>query len=133
MKRHGLILVLVLMPVVAFAQGPAVPALDADRLPVSIARIKEALAQAPASTQTGLRLQYYIEVYGRSIPLDISGDFDLRSGPVPYGGPTHRELIGMVTPQEFRAPAADLLGPARLLLGWLSEKTRQKTRPAADR
>jgi hypothetical protein len=35
---------------------------------------------------------------------------------VPYGAPTHREMLDMITPQEHRAPAADFGN----LLRWLS-------------
>jgi hypothetical protein len=46
---------------------------------------------------------------------------NLSSGPAPYGGPTHGEMMQMVTPQEFRAPVADFTGIAR----WLANKAKK--------
>jgi hypothetical protein len=42
---------------------------------------------------------------------------------VPFSAPTHQELFNQVTPQEFRAPAADILGAAV----WLGTKLARKT------
>jgi hypothetical protein len=110
----------------ASAQEQVSPApLDPDKLPISVDRIRSKLAALPPSEDAlGLQLRYYIEVYGRAVPLELFAGVDLRMGPVPYGAPTHAELIRFVTPQEFRAPAADLLAPARLLANWLAGKSR---------
>ena len=46
----------------------------------------------------------------------------LANGPVPYGAPSHREMIEHVTPIEYRAPYADFSN----LLRWLKDKTNSK-------
>jgi hypothetical protein len=42
---------------------------------------------------------------------------------VPFTAPSHQELFDQVTPREFRAPAADILGAAV----WLGTKLAKKT------
>lgn len=88
-------------------------------LPVSLERIRRQLRELPESTESNLRLSYYIEVYGRAPAVDLFGGFDLHTGPVPYGGPTHAEFLDVVTPQPFRTPAVDLLAPTKALFDWL--------------
>ena len=44
------------------------------------------------------------------------------SGPVPYGAPSHREFIEHNTPQEYRAPGADI----GALIAWLTAKASKK-------
>jgi len=41
---------------------------------------------------------------------------NLREGAVPYGAPTHQDMLNVMTPQEYRAPAADFTS----LLRWFS-------------
>jgi hypothetical protein len=138
-----LIVVLVIGPASALAgqtspQQPAKPSENgqassisvqtAGELPVSVERIRRKLAQAPASKTAGLRLEYYVEVYGRSPHLDLFTDFDPTTGAVQYGSPTHQEFLDLVTPQEFKSPPADLLTPAIALMKWLAEKGREKTK-----
>jgi hypothetical protein len=97
-------------------------------LPVSVERIRRKLAQAPPSKTSGLRLEYYVEVYGRSPHIDLFTDFDPTAGAVQYGSPTHQEFLDLVTPQEFKSPPADLLTPALALMKWLAEKGRDKSK-----
>jgi hypothetical protein len=47
---------------------------------------------------------------------------DLVVGPVPYGAPTHKEIVAHITPKEYRAPAADF----GVLLRWLAERAAGK-------
>jgi hypothetical protein len=104
------------------AAAPAPPG----NLPVSIDRIRRKLAQAPSSRPDGLKLEYYIEVYGKSPRLDFLAEFDPTSGGVQYGAPTHQEFLNLVTPQEFKSPPADLLTPTIALMKWLAEKAGKK-------
>ncbi len=71
--------------------------LPAEELPVSLARIRRKLAQAPPS----------------------HAGFDLHAAPVPYGAPTHSDMIRHVTPEEFRTPGMSL-APVWALVKWLS-------------
>jgi hypothetical protein len=116
------------------AQGVSEPQADqraanervkAESLPISLDRIRKELAQTPRTTETltDLRLEYYIQVYGTAPKIDLIGDFNVKTGPVPYGGPTHREFVDFVTPEEFRTRPADLTA----FVTWLADRLRSKT------
>ena len=79
--------------------------LRAEELPVSLSRIRRKLAQAPPSRASLLRLDVYVEVVGRAPALKIFEGVDLQAGSVPYGAPTHSDMMRHATPQEFRAPS----------------------------
>jgi hypothetical protein len=121
-------------PAQAPQQAPSVPTPEqveaAQReLPVSVQRIRRKLAQQPATKTDGLRLDYYVEVYGRYSKIDLFTDIDTTSGAVQYGSPTHAEFLNLVTPQEFKSPPADLMTPTIALMKWLAEKARKKPEP----
>jgi len=122
-----LLIVLSLSGPAAAQQTPApreAPAVDVDRLPLNLNRIhREIQHAADLEQREGLNLRYTIQIYGQAPPLQLWGeDVDLVNGPVPYGAPTHRELINQVTPQEFRAPAADF----GALLRWLADRKKKQ-------
>ena len=96
---------------------------DVSRLPLNLNRIQRELRQsAVREERRGLNLHYVIDVYGQAPPIVIFGpDDNLVHGPVPYGAPTHRDMIEQVTPKEYRAPAADFSA----LVRWLAERTRK--------
>jgi len=96
---------------------------DVSRLPINLERIHRELQQSTIREEhDGLNLRYVIEVYGKAPPIVIFGpDDNLVHGPVPYGAPTHREMIEHVTPKEYRAPAADLGALSR----WLAERAKK--------
>ena len=125
-----LLAVTVLTSQPAFAQSapPASPPASAgDGVPVSLARIKRQLGQAPpAREDEGLRLAYYLNVYGKLPDLELFRDFDPAIGPVPYGAPSHKELIQMVTPQMFRAPVMDLSNVGQAIAQWLAKRAAEK-------
>ena len=81
-------------PAAAAAQPPG-------ELPVSIQRIRRKLAQAPPSKTTGLKLEYYVDVYGKSPRLDFLAEFDPTTGAVQYrlthasGVPESRHASGV--------------------------------------
>jgi hypothetical protein len=99
-------------------------------LPVSLERIRRELIHQAARSRNdshGLDIRYYVEVYGKAPETQIfSRDTDLVHGPVPYGGMTHQEFLNLVTPQEFRAPAADLTMLPMLLAKWLADRQKEK-------
>ena len=115
--------------------GVAVPAaaqttaVDVDRLPVSVDRIAQELrSSADRGEWEGLDLRYYVQIYGQSPPIDLFvGDANLMTGPVPYGAPTHREMLDHITPREFRTPPVDL----NSLLRWLMGRLPGQTAPAS--
>jgi hypothetical protein len=115
----------------AAAQQDAPPAnpsraVDVDRLPLNLNRIQRELKHAADLEQRdGLNLRYVIQIYGSAPPLQIfNEESNLVNGPVPYGAPTHRELINHVTPQQFRAPIADFSA----LMRWLADRNKEKSK-----
>jgi hypothetical protein len=101
-------------------------AVDPAKLGVSLERIRRQLAQPDQDPQDGsLRLAFRVEVFGHAPPIDLLKDFPL-TGPVPYGGPTHREVLDVLTPQEFRSPAFPISGLAMLAGQWLQDRSRRQ-------
>ena len=82
----------------------AAPAVDVSRLPIDLRRIERELRQATIREErSGLNLRYFVEVYGQAPPLvTFTKEDNLQFGPVPYGAPTHRDILWMLTPLEHR-------------------------------
>jgi hypothetical protein len=97
--------------------------LDVSRLPVNLQRIQRELRQSTSTEERdGLNLRYQIEVYGRAPEIRLfTPEDNLTTGPVPYGAPTHREVIEHITPQEYRSPVMDF----NSLFRWLAEKSKK--------
>ncbi len=97
---------------------------DVKLLPVSLHRIQRELQQSTSTeTREGLQLRYQIDVYGRSPAIELFTKTDnLRNGPVPYGGPTHKEMLNMMTPKEFSAPVMDFT----TFMRWLADRASKK-------
>lgn len=99
------------------AQPPAAseaPVVDASKLGVSLSRIRRELAQAASEESGGedpLRLQFRVQVIGTAPPIDFLEGFAV-SGPLPYGAPTHQEVLNVLTPQEYRSPVVPIYGLA---------------------
>jgi hypothetical protein len=105
----------------AFAQdASSARPVDAKLLPISLHRIQREIRQAAETgDHDGLRLRYQVDVYGRAPAIEFfTKEDNLRDGPVPYGGPTHKEMLEMMTPREYRAPVADFSAFMR----WLADK-----------
>jgi hypothetical protein len=97
--------------------------IDVSRLPLNLERLHRELKQSTVKEEReGLNLRYNVEVFGQAPPLMFfTREDNLTTGPVPYGAPTHQEMIEHVTPKEYRAPAADF----GALFRWLAERARQ--------
>jgi hypothetical protein len=119
MAFPALLALLLLLTSAAEAQEPV----DVSRLPINLERIQRELRQASIRDESeGLNIRYIVDVYGQAPPIVIFGPrFDLLYGPVPNSAPTHKEMIEHVTPQEYRAPAADL----NALFRWLAERSKK--------
>jgi hypothetical protein len=109
------------------AAQPAPPATSASAESAShyglnLARIQRGLQRsAERQDYDGLNLRYYVNVYAPAPPIQLFTRQDnLAFGPAPYGGPTHREVMDLITPREYRAPVADFSGIAR----WLAKKAK---------
>jgi len=111
------------------SQGQPPP--DFDALGVSFDRIKRELRLSPPSTvTTPLKLEFYVEVQGTAPPILLFQPGELATGPVPYGAPTHSDVLELFTPIEFRSPSVPLstiaiMGIQRLL-AWESNRAREK-------
>ena len=97
---------------------------DVAKLPVNLARIQQQLQQTTVREQRdGLNLRYVVEVFGQAPRIELFAPApNLMTGPTPYGAPTHQQMIEAVTPQEFRAPAADF----GALFRWFADKAKDK-------
>jgi len=131
-RRHGGLAALLVLAcaTVAGAQDvrsgsrASAPAVNVDRLPVSLSRIQRALREsAEREERNGLNIRYIIDVYGTAPRIDILDPKtdNLRVGPVPYGAPTHQQMLDIMTPREFRAPAMDFSA----LMRWFQERSKR--------
>ena len=106
-------------------QPTATSGLDVRRLPIDVGKINRGLQQsATREERNGLNLRYFISVYGSPARIDVLDPKrdNLVYGPVPYGAPTHQQMLDVMTPKEFRAPAMDF----GALMRWLSDKGKSK-------
>lgn len=98
---------------------------DVSRLPINLDRIqRQLLRQSTVRDESdGLRLRYVIDVFGQAPRIELFGnrDFSL-TGPAPYGAPTHQDMLRVMTPQEFSAPAANFGN----LFRWIADKAKDK-------
>lgn len=108
----------------ASAKPAPVAQIDPEKLPVSIGRIRLQLKIAPPSKSSGLRIQETIEVVGVAPKLELWSPetAKLATGPVPYGAPTHKEFMDLVTPQDFKTYPFDM----NALIQWLLEHVGEK-------
>ena len=97
---------------------------DVKRLPIDLTRVTNQLRQSAASeSHNGLHIRYTVDVYGQAPRIDLFTKQDnLATGPVPYGAPSHRDMLEHVTPQEYRAPMMDFSN----LLRWLTDRANKK-------
>jgi hypothetical protein len=107
---------------------PVETSVSAESMPISVERVRRELSRQAPTGNVSLRLDYYVEVYGKTAALAAFLEGTDFTGPAPYGGPTHRDILNMITPQQFRAPAADI----GALINWINQKLkeRQKERDA---
>lgn len=117
---------LLTLPAVAAAQEAQ--AVDASKMGVDLSRIKRQLAQAQAEEASDdvLRLKFTVEVVGTAPKIDFLEGFNV-DGPMPYGPPSHREVLDVLTPQEFRSPVVPFSSLAALAAQklWQYNKKRQ--------
>jgi len=95
---------------------------EAEKLPVSLDRIRMKLAE-PAPKTPALKIQTIIEVVGVAPPLELwtpEEGATLIRGPAPWAAPTQKDILDLVTPQEFKRYPMDL----NALMLWLAEKLK---------
>lgn len=136
MKRATALFVAILMlppaalaqqqPATGETQNPSAESIDPSKLGVSLARIRRELGEAEVREQgaTGpLKFEFTVEVYGTSPRINLLENFPL-TGPVPYGGPTHRDVLEFVTPKEYRSPAV----PFSAVAYWAAQQLWNKSK-----
>jgi hypothetical protein len=113
-------------------QRQQVSAVNVNRLPIDLHRVQRDLRQAAASQSEnrGLKIAYRVDVYGQAPRIEIFTKADkLQSAAVPYGAPTHQDMMDAHTrafdgrDPAYRAPA---LMDFNSVLAWLADKTRKK-------
>ena len=113
--------------------GPASTVPSVESLGMSFERIKRGLRMLPPSaSRAPLKLEYYVEVRGLAPPIPIFRPGELATGPVPYGAPTHWDMMNHVTPEAFKAgtvPVSSLaiMGLAKLIQ-WEAQRAREERR-----
>ena len=108
----------------AAAQEAPTPVVDPAKLGVSLERIRIQLA-VPATKTSGLKIQETIEVVGVAPKIELWNPetAKLATGPVPWGAPTHRDFIDLVTPKEFKTYPMDLNALVQWLMQHLNDNT----------
>jgi hypothetical protein len=116
----GPLLATVLATLLTAAPVSAQEPLDVSKLPLNLARVQRALRTSQTQeAREGLNLKYLVSVYGQAPRIKLFTKADnLVFGRAPYGGPTHSEILEVITPKEFRAPVADV----GALFRWLTDK-----------
>lgn len=96
---------------------------NVSHLPVDLSRIQRRLrSESARQSESDLNLKFFVDVYAPAPPIVLFTPQDnLQAGPVPYGGPTHREVIRQITPQEHSAPPADFSS----LFRWLADRKKK--------
>ena len=89
----------------AAAATPGVVAtVDVTRLPIDMSRIQREFRQSQIrEVRNGLNLRYFVEVFAKAPNIVIVRPEDnLEYGRAPYGGPTHSDMLEVMTPREYR-------------------------------
>jgi len=77
----------------------------AEAMGVSLKGIRRQASPPPGTEQrsgTGMRYDFFVDVFGQRPAIDFFKDFDLsKGGPVRYGGVTHQEILNAATPHPF--------------------------------
>jgi hypothetical protein len=99
------------------------PQVDVSRLPININRIHRQLRQTTVREERdGLNLRYIVDVYGQAPRIELfTKEDNLRDGRAPWGAPTHQDMLQIMTPQEYRSPAANFGN----LFMWLADKAKK--------
>jgi hypothetical protein len=123
------------------ANGSNTPA--SEELPVSLSRIRRALAQPSRirliepQGRNG-RPVYRVDVEGERIDIQALLGKDFVRGPVSYGGMTHQEFLNLVTPEAVRGYApysngeALVVAATSIALQWAVLKAIDKFKDAKD-
>ena len=100
---------------------------DASKMGVDLSRIKRELVQADEAEESDspLRLRFTVQVVGVAPKIDLLEGFKL-SGAIPYGAPTHQEILEVFTPQAYRSPTIPFSALAVLAAQKLSQYSNKR-------
>jgi len=81
-----------------------VATIDVSRLPIDLKRIESRFRQDQIREERdGLNLRYFVDVFAKAPRLVLfTKEDNLEYGQPPYGAPTHREMLNMMTPRQFQ-------------------------------
>ena len=100
---------------------------DPSRMGISLERIVKGLRfeeMRERRTDSPLKLEFNVQVFGTAPRIDILGDYDIgQDGPLPYGAPTHQDFLNHLTPQAYRSPTMPLSSVAVWALGQLMQRS----------
>ena len=100
---------------------PAPAPIDVSKLPLDLHRIERQLRQTAEREERGdgLRIRYFVDVFGRAPQIELFAPGEnVTNGPVPWGAPTHQQMLEVMTPKEFRSPTMDFAAFMR----WLKDR-----------
>lgn len=111
---------------------PPEQAVNPDELGVSIDRIRLRFRRNSLFNNVfdpdRLKLTAYVDVVAKAPEIKLFGadprtaKEQLTSRAVPFGAPTHRDVVQMLTPPEFRTPPMDMTA----LINWLAQQLQKK-------
>ena len=132
LNRIALIGSLVLGAANIAAAQQAQPAVNVSRLPLDLHKLQHDLRQAEATQAEnhGLKIAYRVDVYGEAPRIQLfTKEDNVSSAAVPYGAPTHRDMMYNQT-QAFDGRDASYRSPGVMdfgsLLRWVADKTSKK-------
>lgn len=132
MRLTGLVLAVALSAAgAAAAQGrpeqpeprqPQGSTIDVSKLPLDLRRIERELERTREREEfSNMRLRTFVDVFGRAPQIELfAPNENLNTAPVPWGAPTHQQMLDIMTPQEFRAPAMDF----GAFMRWLQDRKK---------
>ena len=82
----------------------ATTTIDVSRLPIDLQRIQSRFREGQIREQrNGLNLRYFVDVFAKAPELQLfTKEDNLEYGRAPYGGPTHNDILEVITPREYR-------------------------------
>ena len=78
---------------------------SAESMGISLKNIRKQVPETSPSQPngSGLRYDFFVDVFGKRPAIDFFKDFDLsKGGAVKWGSVTHQEILNAVTPYPFR-------------------------------
>jgi len=133
MRSFALLVFLAAVAPAALAQQPQQPppadeTIDPTKLGVSLSKIQRGLFIADArekrKNESGIHLEFNVQVYGQAPKIEVLKGVDLFNGAVPGTAPSHRQMIDYWTPEIYRPPGL----PISALAFWAAQHFLEKSK-----